>query len=53
MSDWDGFIFQYHNDAKHTANAVKSYLEKKTADKPLTVMDWAPQNPDLNIIEAV
>ena len=32
----NGFIFQYHNDPKHTANAVKSYLE----------------SPDLNIIEA-
>ena len=29
---------------------VKSYLERKTADKTLTVMDWSP---DLNIIEAV
>ena len=27
---------------------VKSY-----ADKTLTVMDWPPQSPDLNIIEAV
>ena len=37
---------------------VKSYLEKKTltadeADITLTVMDWPPQSPDLNIIEAV
>ena len=32
---------------------VKSYLERKTADKTLTVMDWPPQSPDLNIIEAV
>ena len=38
---------------KHTGNAVKSYLERKTADKTLTVMDWPPQSPDLNIIEAV
>ena len=27
---------------------VKSYLERKTADKTLRVMDWPPQNPDLN-----
>ena len=27
---------------------VKSYLERKTADKSLTVMDWPPQSPDLN-----
>ena len=32
---------------------VKSYLERKTADKMLTVMDWPPHSPDLNIIEAV
>ena len=49
----NGFIFQHDNDPKHTANAVKSYLERKTADKTLTVMDWPPQSPDLNIIEAV
>ena len=41
-----------HNDSKHTANAMKSYLERKTAVK-LTGMDWPPQSPDLNIIEAV
>lgn len=33
----NGFIFQHENDPKHIANAVKSYLERKTA---LTVMDW-------------
>ena len=32
---------------------VKSYLERKTTDKTLTVMDWPPQSPDLNIIQAV
>ena len=49
----NGFIFQHDDDPKHTANAVKSYLERKTADKILTVMDWPPQSPALNIIEAV
>ena len=29
---------------------VKSYLERKTADKSLTAIDWPPQSPDLNII---
>ena len=32
---------------------VKSYLERKTVDKTLTVLDWPPQSPDLNIIVAV
>ena len=32
---------------------VKSYLERKTADITLAVMDWPPQSPGLNIIEAV
>lgn len=47
------FIFQNDNYSNHTANAGKSYLERKTADKTLTEMDWPPQSPDLNIIEAV
>ncbi len=42
-----------NDNPKHTANAVKSYLEIKTADKTLTVMDRPPKNPDLNITEAV
>ena len=46
------FIFQYDNDPKHTAHEVKSYLERKKTDRTLTVMDWPPQSPDLNI-EAV
>ena len=33
--------------------SMKSYLNRKTGDKTLTVMDWPPQSPDLNIIEAV
>ena len=47
----NGFIFQHDNDPKHTANAVKSYLEIKTYLE--TVMDWPPQSLDLNIIETV
>ena len=46
-------VSSLHNDPKHAVNAVKSYLERKAADKTLTVMDWPPQSPDLNIIEAV
>ena len=26
----NGYIFQHDNDPKHTANTVKSYLERKT-----------------------
>ena len=47
------FIFQYDNDPKHTARAVKSYLERKPTDGTLIVMNWPPQSPDWNIIEAV
>ena len=38
---------------KQTANASEMALERKTAGKTLTVMDWPPQSPDLTIIEAV
>lgn len=44
-------IFQHYNDPKYTADAVKSYPERNTADKTLTVMDWPPLSRDLNIIE--
>ena len=47
------FIFQHDNDPKHSAKIVKSYLQRKTVDETLTVLDWPPQSPDLNIIEAV
>ena len=47
------FISQHDSDPKHTVHAVKSYLERKTTDRTLTVMDWLPQSRDLNIIEAV
>lgn len=48
-----GFIFQLENNLKYTTIAVKSYFERKTADKTLTVVDWPPQSPDLNIREGV
>ena len=47
------FIFQHDNDPKHSAKTVKSYLQGKTVDATLTVLDWPPQSPNLNIIEAV
>ncbi len=40
------FIFQHDNNPKHTANAVESYLERKTADKTLTVMDSTESRPE-------
>ena len=43
-------VLPYHNDPKHSANEIFAYLERKTADKTLTVMDWPPQSPDLNNI---
>ena len=49
----NGFIFQHDNDPKHTSNVVKAYLQKKEEAGTLTVLDWPPQSPDLNIIEAV
>lgn len=42
-------IFQHGDNPKHTAKAVKSYLERKIADKAL---DWPPQSPDLNVKKA-
>lgn len=39
--------------AKHAANTVKHYLDRKTHSGTLSVMDWAPQSPDPDIIEAV
>ena len=47
------FIVQHDNDPKHTAHAVKSYLERTTTDRNLKVMDCPLQSSDLNIVEAV
>ena len=44
------FTFQQDNDPKHTANKVKRYLKRK---EHLELMEWPPQSPDLNIIEAI
>ena len=33
------FLSQHDNDPKHTARAAKSYWERKTTDRTLTVMD--------------
>ena len=39
-----GEIFQHDNDTKLSANTIKVYLEQKTADAALTVLDWPPQH---------
>ena len=52
----NGFIFLHGNDPKHTADAVKAYLQRKVKDGTPSVLDCPPplpQSPDLNIIEAV
>lgn len=51
---WSSFIFQHENDpSKHTSNTVKAYLDRKTHNGTLSVIDWCPQSPDLKIIEVV
>lgn len=49
----DSFIFQHGNDPKHNINGVKVYLDRKIHNGTQSVMDWPPQSPDLNIVEAV
>lgn len=41
------FIFQHDNAPIHTARVVKCYLE----DKNVSVLNWPPYSPDLNIME--
>lgn len=47
------FIFLPDNDLKHTANAVKSYLNRKTHEEKLSVIDWPSWSLTLKIIEVV
>ena len=42
------YIFQQDNDPKHTSRLAKAYFE----DEQIPVLDWPPQSPDLNPIEA-
>ena len=42
-----GWVFQYDNDPKHTAEATKEWLTKKH----IKVLEWPSQSPDLNPIE--
>ena len=48
-----GFIFQQDNDPKRTSKIVKQYLEKKVTVCVLQVLEWPPQGPDINPIEAI
>lgn len=38
---------------KHTANAVKAYLDRRTHNGTLSVMDYPTEIADLNIVQAV
>lgn len=39
-----------HNNLTH--HAVEAYLDRKTHNATLSLMDWPPQNPDVKTIEA-
>lgn len=49
----DRFVLMQDNDPKHTCKLCKNYLQKKTEENKLTVMEWPPQSPDCNPIELV
>src|SRR3979490_2132161 len=40
-------IFQQDNDPKHTSRKARNWME----ENDITLLDWAPQSPDLNPIE--
>lgn len=52
-TQWQQVIFQQVNDPKHTANALKAYMDRKPYNWRLSGMGWPPWIQDLNIIEAV
>ena len=45
------FIFQQDNDPKHTSKLCTDYLCHLEEEKTIKIMEWPPQNPDLNPIE--
>lgn len=49
----NSFIFQHDNNHKHTVSTAKEYLDRKTYNRKLSVMDCPPQSPDFSVIEAV
>jgi hypothetical protein len=44
-----GVIFQQDNDSKHTCCLAKAWFDRRRIKK----LPWAPQSPDMNIIEHV
>ncbi len=42
-----GWVFQHDNDPKHTTQATKEWLKKKS----IKVLEWPSQSPDLHPIE--
>ena len=47
----NNFVLQHNNDPNHTRNVVKTYLQNKADSGTLHILEWAPQLPDLYIIE--
>ena len=41
------FVFQQDNDPKHTSRLLKTYFE----ENDIHVLPWAPQSPDIAVIE--
>ena len=46
----NGFVYQQHNDPKHSSKLCRSYLEDKATEGVLKTV-WPPQSPDLIPIE--
>lgn len=40
-------------DLKHTTSAVNTYMNRKTHNHSLSVMDWPPERMSLNVTEAM
>lgn len=51
--DSSNFIFQNNNDPNQNINAVKAYLDRKTHNGTLSVIDSPPKSLDQIITEAV
>lgn len=53
VSDWQRLFYKYDNNPKHTASAVKAYLDIKAHNETVSVIGWPSQMPDLKLTEAV